>query len=388
MIQQDTLTRLANRIGRITLATMLAALFSTVIHAIRNPLEITGPLAFIDELVYLTFTTGIYAIFALVAVPLVTLALWGGERLTSRERAWQATVVLAGLSAVGFAYTDTANVTVLEVATSTLVAAAYAGAVVLSVAIVEWTCTDRSSPTTVPTFAAGIGGVLAVCLVVVLVVGAGATAVGAVMPADDPRDDDTNGEEGAKLVDETTIDGGDDETDDSESGLERLLDGRDVTDPETYDDGEYSPRIRNASVVGESDAVTVSGVDEADYPSGNDTPSYPVSAVYADGEGVTVSDIEFEIENETVVPKGHYHLEIDGVDTSTTRHLRMKSHWAYDSVGDARFGAFVATGWHIDLEGGYYVDMEDTTATSVYFDLVNDDGEVERHVVRLEREDV
>lgn len=228
---------------------------------------------------------------------------------------------------------------------------------------------------------------LVVAVVALLVI---PVAVGAAVPVGDDSEtdesviDSSHGDEledGAEPADDG--DGGD-----GESILERLLDGRDATDPGTYDDGEYSPSPEHiTSLEGESDTAAVSGVNESELPADRHVSEYPVAAYHTDAEGVHISDVEFEVDGDTVVPDARYHIEIDGVNTSSDRQPGMVPHWSYNATGESEYGAFVSSA-SAGLEDGYLLNMEQVESTFVYFDLVNDDGEIHRYVIEVERTDV
>ncbi|ELY68929.1 hypothetical protein [Natrinema versiforme] len=230
---------------------------------------------------------------------------------------------------------------------------------------------------------------LVVAIVVLVAVPIG---VGAAFPMDSASTTDesaVDSSHGDGLDD--TAGSTDDETDendsDDESSLERLLDGRGATDPETYDDGKYSPRIRNATALdGDSPNVTVSGVSESELPPANATDDdRPIAAVHTDGDAVSASNIEFEIQNGSVVPKARYHLSIDGVDTTTSAGLDYPSSYSYGQTGPEDAYSLIAAGEYADIESGYYVDMEEIESMYVYMDVTTEDGEIHRYVVELER---
>ncbi|PCR88614.1 hypothetical protein [Natrinema ejinorense] len=224
-------------------------------------------------------------------------------------------------------------------------------------------------------------------LVVVLLVVAVPIGVGAAFPMNDDtseydHDSHTNSETDA-------LENADTDTDDDPLTDEELYGGS-LTNPETYDNGHYTPRIENATALpNESDDVAVLPVAEADRPAANESASYPIGAVHADGTNVSVSNIELEVGGETVVPKAHYHITIDGVDESTAYQLGTGSYWAYNETTVRESGhAFAGSGPYAGLEGGFYVTMEQTESAHVYFDVVTEDGEIHRYVVELERTDV
>lgn len=225
--------------------------------------------------------------------------------------------------------------------------------------------------------------IVAAIVVVVLPI-----AVGAAFPIDDgdEYDADIDSSHGDDLESSTEPVDDDEQTDD-ETILDRLLDGRDATAPETYDDGEYSPTPDHiTSLEGESSA-SVSGVDESELPADRHVSDYPIAEYHTDAEGVHISDVEFEINGETVVPDARYHVEIEGVNTSSNRQPGTVPHWAYNATGESKYGAFVSSA-SLGLEDGYLLEMEQVESTYVYFDLVNDDGEIHRYVIEVERDDV
>lgn len=233
-----------------------------------------------------------------------------------------------------------------------------------------------------------------VVLVVVLV--ALPAAVGAVAPVDESDKWVTSNEQEVDGSDELEesyepVDDQDSDDETDEHADERISEedwyGGSPTDPETYNNGEHSPKIEHATALeGESDAVTATAVNESDLPSENESVGYPLADVHTDAEGVTVSDIESEVNGETVRPEARYHVAIEGVDETHTRQLGIGSIWAYDSVAlEGSAQTFVTSGPYVGLEDGFYVDMERVESTHVYFDVVTEDGELERHIVKLER---
>lgn len=224
---------------------------------------------------------------------------------------------------------------------------------------------------------------LVVAIVVLVAVPIG---VGAAFPTDDNTDDEYDHDSQANSETDTLEDA-DDDTDDGSLTDEELYGGP-LTDPETYDNDHYTPRIENATALpNESDDVAVLPVAEADRPAANESASYPIGAVHADATNVSVSNIELEVDGETVVPKGHYHVTIDGVDESTA--YQLGSYWAYNETTVGEGGhAFAGSGPYAGLEGGFYVTMEQTESAHIYFDVVTEDGEIHRYIVNLERTDL
>lgn len=384
-------TRIANRIGRIVFATILAGVFVGVLSWFspvgwNSPRDITEP-------INLYFGAAIdLGIFVVISAPFVLVLVclyWGLSSRLRWTRVWPILGVVAVGPAVGwaFVYTDAG---LWNTAVGILSMVAFALAVLIGVAISE-TVFSSGVDLAPNQFATGTGAFALVFVVLVPAAAIGAGVVSGVPVGDDANPDAYTGgdrDDLERTPDETDDGEGENDSDD-ESALERLMDGRDATNPETYDDGEYSPRIRNATALeGDSPNVTVSGVSDDELPPDNATTDRPLAAVHTDGDAVSASNIEFEIQNESVVPKARYHLEIDGVDTTSSATLAYPSSYTYGETGPEDAYPSVTTGSYVDIEDGYYVDMEEIEAMYVYMDVVTDGGEIHRYVVELERSDV
>lgn len=115
-------------------------------------------------------------------------------------------------------------------------------------------------------------------------------------------------------------------------------------------------------------------------------PAYEVAETHTDGADVTVSNIEVESEGETVVPDAHYAVDIEGVDTDGG-YVILSNVYDENTLEEGADGS-LWRGAAVGENYGFFLEMPRVESTSVYMDVVTEDGEVHRYLVEVCREDV
>ncbi|WP_440767521.1 hypothetical protein [Natronorubrum sp. DTA7] len=174
--------QIANRIGRITLATVLAGILMMVVSVPFRAID--GDLPGVTTPIELFGTTLIDLLFmsvgAVVVVPPAVLVLWLLKRRYPHTTAWKALSALAAIVAVGYVVAGTSS-TPLEYATSTVATAGYVVAILSSIAVSESIFAGQlGDELSIRQLATGYGSVVIALFVLVVVAAAGAGAAGVV----------------------------------------------------------------------------------------------------------------------------------------------------------------------------------------------------------------
>ncbi|WP_337653266.1 hypothetical protein [Halomontanus rarus] len=348
-------TQIANRIGRITLATVLSGLFAVVIYmfteAIGEPVHQYG----IENTVF-----GIIAIWVvsvglagLFVAPLL-IAKWGLADRLSSLRYWQAVLALAVLFSAWYPTANAHTPTTTAFLASMTTVLAYALTVVLGMALAEHLfsspVTDRVSGTEIVT-GVGAGAVVAAVLLVVAVTSG--SAVGMLME---------DGEDAEPEID---------------------------SDREPYPDLDEYP-MEEWWVGSPDSASSLSAGTPEEPPEGVGWHlPYNVTATHVGSEYFDLREYVVNTTDGEVPVTGEYYVNFersDGTDVPRDAVVSTGTYGAsYDKVVSNDSSDKFA---HADITDSAHgpVEMRYTESMWIYYDVVNEDGEVERYMAYLERE--
>ena len=340
MIQPNP-TRIANRIGRIALATVLAGVLAALTNVpgeVRSGSfpSLTDPIGIYATIVVEVWT---HTIFASLLVPLVMGSLWLLSRRFSRVRVWQAILVVTTALAAGMSSDHWGEPLAFAASTADLLA--FAGAMLAAVAVVEllfaW---DIASQASLEGFITASGGTIAVVVALVLVVATISTGALAVADTAGVSLAADNDERGSLTADEL----------ESEYGH--------YLDVESGDELTCEPA-----------PVVHDGVPTAAETHRNDLSAFEVDAKIQDSIGDTDLVYEFHYTGDGMIQS----QRSERVDNS---EVLVDGDWD-KSINDDSYEMVAIDGTtayhHGDSINGTYVE----------FDVVNDDGEVIRYTGTL-----
>jgi len=343
--------RLANRTGRIVLATILASAVVGVLSLFNpeNATQLTavsdGPGIYFDALFDVSITT----VFLSLVVPPAVLAYWGLSSKLSERRTWLVLAVVTVGVAVAWAVGDVTGA--LDIVLATVAKTIKGGAILLSIAAVE-TITSGESDLAPGQLATGVGALALVFVVVVPIAALGAGVV-------------------------------------SDTGDEPERDGAEAafnSSGEPYPD--YTHLTPEQRSIGEPDSADHLVVNTSEQPPNlTDRHSYTVTETHVGGEYFDLRELQVHTNESTTAVQGHYDLTFEVGDNRSPY---------YDSVVNAgTVDAEIADGVDPYLakamspaHGVGTLRMDYTESMWLYYDIVNRDGEVERYMVYLERDDV
>ncbi|WP_455448192.1 hypothetical protein [Natrinema thermotolerans] len=336
-------TTVANRIGRIALATILAALFSilaTVPGKVRSGefADLTDP---VDVYGMILMDFVLYLIYASVLVPIVLCVLWGLSRWVSRVRVWQA--ILVATIGLAIAVSHEHWGTPLQFGMSLVGSIAYAGAVLAAIALVEvlfaW---DIAAETSLEGFVTASGGTIAVVMALVLVaatVSTGALAIADTAGVSLPENEPEVGYESLSA----------DELESEYSHYMTVESADEITCEPAAVERENVPA---AAVTHENNLSTFEiNATTVDYAMS----SAIIYEVHYTGDGIVQAQRDGTVKNGTVTVDGQWDNQIDGNSYELI---------AIDGVAAHNGGA--------SIDGTY-----------LEFDVVNEDGEVVRYTGTL-----
>lgn len=352
-------TRIANRIGRIVFATILAGVFVGTL-SLFNPDYMDSPTGggtvfdiYVSALVEVAITP---VLVGFIVLPTI-LVYWGLSNRVSWTQKWQ--ILLGGAVVVAVAWAVGDNSGVVDITLATLAKVVYGCAILTAISTTE-SLSGRDVTLAPRQLATGTG---ALALVFVVLVPAAAIGAGVV------SDGDRYASEG--------------------SSFDAVF-NPDPTDPAVYDNGNESPYVTSPTPQpAESSVVTVNPDGTPTLPTDEQlTYDSPAATVVTNASIVTVSNVTTEVRGETVVPQARYYVELEGVNTSFARYYQSGTYNTTLAGSGDYAGATVFHGSHLRLEGGFYLEMEQTESTHVYADFITDGGEIHRYVFKLERTDV
>ncbi|WP_436346837.1 hypothetical protein [Natronorubrum sp. FCH18a] len=187
-MRQINPTQIANRIGRIVFATIVASVFVGILSQIGGFTwgeSATSPWLPLEWYIDAAFEIAVGVVLLAFVVPIVMVVYWGLSSRVQWVRKWQ--VMGTGTVLVALALAGVTDGLTLEVVTDTVAFTAYGLSILAAVALVETLFAGRpSKDITSKHVATGTGVLVVAFLVLVPVVAVGSAAAGVVLPTDDP----------------------------------------------------------------------------------------------------------------------------------------------------------------------------------------------------------
>lgn len=346
MIQPNP-TRIANRIGRIVFATILAGMFASLLEQFGGFTwgeNTTSPLTPLEWYTDAVADIMIWTILLTFIVPIVMGVYWLLSSRLSWTRKWQILLSGAVLSAVilGGLWNDPT----LEIAIDTAVLLVYGLAILAAISIVDVLFAGRpADELTSGHVATGTGILVVVFAICVPLVAIGSAATGVVLPVDDT------------------------------SPVDKAFDAEGEPYPDYMSlDYEYTDRDDHEL----ADVTVTAGEDppERNY-------SYNVTETHIGPEYVDVQAYVVDDGTERTAVEGHYYYELRDADGEPVHYDSIVNSGVEHSVANDEYGHIPSA--NVPESSTGTIEMEGVDSMWVYFDAVNEDGEVERYMVHLDR---
>lgn len=337
-------TRIANRIGRIVFATILAGVFVGTLSLFN--------LNDMDSLTSLDSVLNIYvgALVEVAIMPVLVgfivlptiLVYWALSNRVSWTRKWQ--ILLTGTVAVAVAWAVGENSGVLDITLATLAKVIYGCAILAAISLTE-SLSGRDVTFAPRQIATGTGA-----LALVFVVLVPAAAIGAGVVGDRPGSDGYNS-------------------------------AVDATEPHSDPVGYPSWKVKT----GESGSAMYLAENASE-----DRPQvyqpYNVSETHSGPEYFDLRTYKINKSGEWTTVAGQYYLRLEGPADERVWDEQVINSGVIQPAEPN--GDMPTSGWGSPDGVSGVVKMEGIESMWVYYDVVDKDGEVHRYMVYLERDDV